>query len=119
MARLLVIDDEALVRQMVRLMLEPDGHTILESGSGADGLALLTQNDVDLVLTDMIMPGIDGIETIQKIRRLYPALKIIAMSGASAQGLYLDAAAKLGADAILHLPFTQSQLRVTIAHLLA
>ena len=82
-------------------------------------MALLAQNDVDLVLTDMIMPGIDGIETIQKIRRLYPALKIIAMSGASAQGLYLAAAAKLGADAILHLPFTQTQLRETITHLLA
>jgi len=119
MARLLVIEDEPLVRHTVRTILARDGHLIIEAENGARGLAQLAQNDVDLVLTDLIMPGSEGIETIQQIRRLYPQLKVVAMSGTGASNLYLDAASKLGANAILQKPFAPAKLRETVARVLS
>jgi len=119
MARLLVIEDEPLVRQTVRMILALDGHSIFEAENGALGLAQLDQNKVDLVLTDLIMPGTEGIETIKQIRLHHPHLKIVAMSGTGASDLYLNAASKLGANAILQKPFLPAQLRETVARALS
>jgi DNA-binding NtrC family response regulator len=119
MARLLVIEDEPLVRQTIRMILALDGHSIIEAENGAHGLAELAQNEVDLVLTDIIMPGTEGIETIKQIRFLHPHLKIVAMSGTGASNLYLNAASKLGANAVLQKPFLPAHLRETVARVLS
>jgi DNA-binding NtrC family response regulator len=119
MAHLLLIDDDAAVRQTLRRILLDAGHTVVEADNGTAGLAQLTHGAIDIVLTDIIMPGTEGVETIQQIRRLRPAMKIIAMSGSYSSEAYLSAAAKLGAHAILKKPFRTAELRDTINQVLA
>jgi|RhiMethySRZTD1v2_1073278.scaffolds.fasta_scaffold1150316_1 CheY-like chemotaxis protein len=119
MAHLLVIDDDAAVRQTMRRMLLDAGHSVVEADNGATGIAQVTQGAIDVVLTDIIMPGTEGVETIQQIRRLRPNMKIIAMSGSYSSDAYLSAAAKLGAQAILKKPFRTAELRDTINQVLA
>jgi len=119
MAHLLVIDDDTAVRQTVRRMLLDAGHSVLEAENGAVGLAQLAQNNVDLVLTDIFMPGTEGVETIQEIRRLRPQMKVIAMSGSYSRDAYLSAASKLGAQAVLKKPFRTAELRSTVDKVLS
>src|SRR6185436_17443973 len=98
MAHLLLIDDDAAVRQMIRRILLDAGHSVIEAANGAVGLEQLVQSPVDVVLTDIFMPGMEGVETIQHIRNLRPNMKIIAMSGSYSRDAYLSAASKLGAQ---------------------
>ena len=118
MAHLLVIDDEPLIRQMARRILEGSGHRVIEAGNGAIGLARLQENSVDLVLTDMLMPDKEGVETIQDIRRFHPKVKVIAMSGSGSHQLYLDTATKFGAHGVLSKPFRPDDLRKTVDRVL-
>ena len=119
MARVLVIDDEPMIRETVRTFLEASGHTVIEAENGAVGLAHFSQQPFDLVVTDILMPETEGVETIQNIRRLRPDMKIIAMSGSLSQELYLSAAAKFGANAVLSKPFRAADLRETVARVLS
>ena len=118
MANLLVIDDEPVIRQMARRILEGDGHHVIEAEDGAIGFARLEENSVDLVLTDIVMPNKEGVETIQDIRRFHPEVKVIAMSGSGAHQLYLDTATKLGAHATLNKPFLPDDLREIVGQVL-
>jgi len=88
MARILLIDDEDLVRQTARTVLEYAGHTVTEFSNGKHGLKWLETNTADLLLTDMLMPDADGIEIILEARKQHPALKIVAMSGSRLHELY-------------------------------
>lgn len=81
MPRILVIDDDELVRQLVSETLGAAGHEVRSAPDGRAGLRLLGAEDFDLVVTDVVMPEADGLETIQEALRLRPGLKIIAMSG--------------------------------------
>jgi CheY-like chemotaxis protein len=111
-ATILVIDDEEMVRATLRLALESVGHEVLEAGNGDDGLRLLDANDVDLTITDIIMPDKEGIETIIEIRRRQPEAKIIAISGGSrSQDIdFLRIAERLGALHTLAKPFSPQML---------
>jgi CheY-like chemotaxis protein len=119
-ALILVIDDSSAVRRFVGMALEAAGHTVIDAGDGQAGLALFHLQHPDLVITDMLMPVMEGIETIQEIRRSSRDTKIIAMSGSSggSERLYLGAAQKLGADATLSKPFKPIELEQTVARLL-
>jgi len=112
MARILVIDDEALIRETIRIKLEQSGHEVIEAANGVEGLRALEDGRFDLVVTDIIMPEQEGIETIRKIRDRDQRVAIIAISGGGRGRNYqfLDIARKLGADAALPKPFTGSQL---------
>src|SRR5687768_12074125 len=81
MPKILLIDDDDAFRKVVRLALTSMGHDVIEACDGGEGLRLLKANSIDLVLTDLIMPDKEGIETIMEIQRMRPELKIIAMSG--------------------------------------
>jgi len=120
MALILVIDDVAMMRDLVRRMLERDQHSVVEAEDGEVGIAVVEMQDPALVITDLIMPKKEGIETIQQIRRSHPHTKIIDMSGhVGADGVsYLDAARKLGADAILVKPFLRAALLAVVDRLL-
>jgi DNA-binding NtrC family response regulator len=118
MAHLLVIDDEPLIRQMARRILEGSGHRVIEAENGVIGLARLEENPVDLVLTDIVMPNKEGVETIQDIRRFHPEVKVIAMSGSGSHQLYLDTAMKFGAHAALNKPFRPDDLREIVGRVL-
>ena len=121
MALVLVIDDSSVVRDLVRGMLEHAGHSVVDANDGDAGVRLFNQQRPDLVITDLVMPNKEGIETIREIRQSKSDAKVIAMSGGSSQqaGRYLNAAKKLGADAVLGKPFTAAELLALVRQLLA
>jgi DNA-binding NtrC family response regulator len=114
--RVLLIDDEQMVRKIVRKMLERNGHQVTEAENGRLGLEQLKAGSFDLVITDIIMPEMEGVETLVTVREQYPDVKVIAMSGGGRTGNidFLSAAEKLGASAILHKPFTLGSLTAAI-----
>ncbi len=82
MATILIIDDDDLMRASLRAMLESAGHRIVEAPNGRVGVRLAKETHLDLVMSDIIMPGKDGVTTIGEIHQQFPDLKIIAMSSA-------------------------------------
>ncbi len=121
MPHLLLIDDDAAFRQMLRLTLEQAGHTVTEAGNGREGLACYRPEAHELVITDLIMPEKEGLETIAGLRRRQPAVLIIAMSGGSrySPNTYLSTAQALGAARVFAKPFANVQLLACIDELLS
>jgi len=120
MARIIVIDDDESVRKAIRRVLEPLGHEVREAEDGAAGLALLADKDADLVITDIFMPGQDGIETVRRIRKEFPGVKMLVMSGGDSTGrmdLRGDAVL-LGATGSLRKPFERDELVRSVAAVL-
>ena len=119
MAKVLVIEDDENVRSFLCRALRTAGHVAIEADQGAKGMEALRRDGPDLVVTDMLMPGQDGIETIAKIREL-SGLPIIAISGQRQQGGFaplLDAEL-MGADITLAKPFTVEALLSAVSELL-
>jgi DNA-binding response OmpR family regulator len=112
MALILVIDDQELVRASIRITLEAAGHEVDEAEDGEVGVKLQEERLFDVVITDILMPVKEGIETIVDLRRNYEDLKIIAISGGSRSKTmdYLKAATSLGADKVLSKPFSNEEL---------
>lgn len=112
MARILVIDDEDLARFTVANILESAGHEVVEASDGEEGLALQKEHPFDLVVTDIIMPKKEGVETIVELKRDFPDMKVIAISGGGrTRNLdFLELAKQFGADKILAKPFTEEEL---------
>jgi DNA-binding response OmpR family regulator len=107
--RVLVIEDNAALRDGVRLALEAAGHAVVTASHGHEGLGYLNGHRVDLVVTDLFMPEMDGIEVIATLRRQFPGVKIVAMSGRPGVD-YLKVARELGAARILRKPFAMDEL---------
>ncbi|MHC4548966.1 MAG: response regulator [Planctomycetota bacterium] len=82
MARILVIDDEQVVRQFVREVLEQDGHEVVEAADGNSGMEAYRRHPADLAIIDLIMPRKDGFKTIAELRALQPQIPILVMTGA-------------------------------------
>lgn len=120
MAKILIIDDDELVRATLKRVLRGSDHEVLTAFDGRHGLAVFAQEPADLVITDIIMPDQEGLETIREIRRQAPDTKIIAISGGSRLGNidYLEMAQKLGAAEILNKPFDPTALLAGIARCL-
>ncbi|PWU11258.1 MAG: response regulator [Verrucomicrobia bacterium] len=110
MARILVIDDDPDMAQLVKDMLKSTGHEIILAGNGAEGVRQSREAHPDLVITDIYMPREDGLETILELRRKFPRLAIMAMSGRDHAEVMLSVAKKLGAMAILQKPFETERL---------
>ena len=111
MARILIIDDETPLRSVIAQTLTAVGHTIFEAADGRLGLERLSVEPVDLVITDLVMPEQDGIETISVLRHLHPGLPIIAMSGDPRHTvLCLEIATRLGVRRALVKPFSADAL---------
>ncbi len=116
MARILIIEDDDLLRSVIATALTQFGHIVLQAGEGRVGCDLFRAAPCDLVLTDLIMPGQEGIETIMRLRHDYPGLPIIAMSGGSTHTKsYLSIAIKFGVRSVLAKPFTIAELARAIA----
>ena len=105
MAQILIVDDEENFRHVLKEILEFAGHEVLEANSGAQALEVYSSFRAELVMTDINMPGKDGIEIIMELRRDYPEVKIIAMSGGDIGNSRIEMAENLGADRILDKPF--------------
>ena len=120
MAHILLIDDDEAVRRSLEKILARAGHRVSTAADGAAGLRVLEEASVDLVLTDVYMPEMDGIEILVHIREVEPELPVVAISGggfASADHV-LEDAAQLGADAILAKPFEAGVVVETVGRLL-
>jgi CheY-like chemotaxis protein len=112
MASILVIDDEAAMRGMMRRALERAGHDVAEAENGAAGLDVLEKRAFDLVITDVIMPERDGVETIREMRRRRSPAKILVITGGGPgkHMEYLGIAEIFGADRSLAKPFKLASL---------
>ena len=112
MALILIIDDEPQIRSMLKLMLERDGYEVAEAPDGIEGIRIYRQNPADLIITDLIMPNKDGIGVIIDLKKEFPNVKIIAMSGGGLnkpEG-YLKGAKKLGAVCTLTKPIDRGEM---------
>ena len=118
---ILVIDDDAPIRELLVETLSRRGYSVRSAGHGVEGITLYRALPADLVITDMVMPEQDGLSTIMELRRIAPDVRIIAMSGGMVQTpkLYLQFAEKLGADRVLLKPFELSELVRIVAEVLA
>lgn len=120
MTRILLIDDDAQARDMLRQMLERAGYDVVEATNGREGLQHYQASAIDLIITDILMPEQDGLETIQELRRLAPEAKIIAISGGGQTGLLdlLPIAEKLGAQCTLRKPLRRQEFLAAVQQLL-
>jgi DNA-binding NtrC family response regulator len=110
MARILVIDDEPDVRVLLEQTLKSAGHEVILAADGREGVERYCTSPADLVITDLYMPNQEGLETIGELRRRFPEVAIIAMSGKAAALTMLSIAQKFGAIGILHKPFLNDEL---------
>ena len=113
MAYILVIDDDPIVRSLATSILEQHDHTVIAAADGRVGLTMFQSREFDLVMTDIVMPEMEGIAMITAIRRLKHGIPILAMSGSQTVGRYgdhLHAASLVGATATLRKPFTPDLL---------
>lgn len=115
--RIVVIDDNADIRASLERLLARLGYEVETAADGTQALLIHRTRAVAKVITDIFMPGKEGMETIQAFKSEWPSVRVIAMSGGGevAKGSYLEAARQIGADAILRKPFTLENLREALA----
>ena len=118
MADIVVIEDDPSFRRVLVRILTRDGHTAREAADGGEGVALCRRKRPDLVITDLVMPDQEGIETILQLGQEYPTVPVLAISGCAHATRYLEAATALGAAASLPKPFTKRELLDLVGALL-
>ena len=120
MKNILVIDDDAQIRSILRLVLEREGYAVEEAHDGLEGLRIYRENPADLVITDIIKPNKEGIELIKDLLQEFPDIKIIATSGGGSMPpqLYLGLADRLGVDRVFAKPFDIKELLAAMKALL-
>jgi len=107
----LVADDDRASRVFVRSILELEGYDVLEAEDGADALGLIRIEEFDLLITDILMPGMEGIELVREARKLRPRLKTLGMTGGGEMGVHKIAhLSRTFFDAFLEKPFEQETL---------
>ena len=120
MARILIIDDDSAVLEILEEILKIEGHETFTACDGQEGMKLCHKQQPDLVITDIIMPEKEGIETILEIRRYYPEIKIIAISGGGRIDAenYLKIAKAFGAVQVFTKPLKREQLLKAVDEIL-
>lgn len=120
MIRILLVDDDELLRPTVAQALTERGFAVVEAADGEQAMKRFRAEQPDLVLTDLVMPNQEGIETIVQLRRLAPHLGIIAMSGGVARNPenYLKIAGALGANRTLRKPYSVAELFAAVTEVL-
>jgi len=109
-ATILIIDDEEPIRALLRFALEAAGYEVTEAANGRQGLDLYRQRPTDLVITDMLMPELNGLDLLLELTREFLHAKVIAISGAGGKQNVLDVAKLLGARQTFEKPFSIPQL---------
>ena len=112
MARVLVIEDNDDIRTLIRYMLKSKGHEVREAENGVQGVHAYRDEPADLVLLDMYMPEMDGLEAMRELRQIDPKVRIVAMTGGGSHNNMniLRSALFMGADKLLLKPFTADEL---------
>src|SRR5215217_4412685 len=116
-ARILVIDDEAEIRRSVRMILEYEGYDVIEAASGPEGLTMAERETPDLVFLDVKMPGMDGLEVLQRIKALNEAVPVVIISGHGTVSTAVEAT-KAGAFDFIEKPLASERVLVTIRNAL-
>ncbi len=118
--RILIIEDDAEIRDLLSILLKRAGHLVDVAGDGIAGIHAFRTNPADLIITDLVMPGKEGLETIVDLKREFPDLKIIAISGGGVDGQnnYLNAARLCGASLTFRKPFSNQELVDAVNRLL-
>jgi CheY-like chemotaxis protein len=121
MAEILVIDDDEVILECLQIFLKQDGHSVITSREGMAGLSLLRNNPIDLVIVDIFMPEMDGLEVINHVQIEFPSIPILAISGGSAMlksNSFLKVARQMGAFATLAKPIKRKKIRSVVSSLL-
>ena len=120
MTRILVVDDEDQTRELLRELLTEDGYEVIEAADGTIAMTLVRLEPPDLIITDLIMPNQEGLETISEIRKDHPTLGIIAISGGGRIGpeSYLAIAERLGASRTFCKPLDVHRMMAAVRELL-
>lgn len=121
LTRILIIDDEASIRKPLQILLERAGYEVVSAASGGEAIRLWRERPGDLVITDIHMPGKNGLETIIELRQIAPQARILAMSGGdlNARIDVLGDATMLGAVRTISKPFRLQELLQAIEEVLA
>jgi YesN/AraC family two-component response regulator len=120
MARIILIDDDDPVRAILARTLSHFGHTVIEARDGKEGLDIFPRSSADLVITDIVMPEMEGLQVVMELRKILPAVKIIAISGGGRHSPadFLRIALHLGASKVLTKPFSNEELIKAVNDLL-
>jgi CheY-like chemotaxis protein len=120
MARILLIEDDDNFRKMLKLTLTDVGYEVIEATDGEQGIDLYRRQPADLVVTDIIMPNKEGTETIIQLKKEFPDVKIVAISGGglTKSDVYLRVANLLGVERTFSKPFDKSEFLQTLAALM-
>lgn len=116
---ILVIEDNTIISEYIEIFLQEAGYKVILAGNGNKGLEIIQNTPVNIVITDLVMPGKTGMGTIQDIRRNYPEIKIIAMSGSDNKEEYLKLALLFGAESYVQKPFTPDVMLKEVRKVLA
>lgn len=114
MKRILLVDDNILMRKLIINLFSNKEVTFDEAGDGREGLDKMAGNHYDLLITDIVMPGMEGIEMIMQVKHSYPGVKIIAISGG--EPFYLYMAKKLGIQGVFTKPLERNRFLSVINH---
>jgi CheY-like chemotaxis protein len=117
-AAVLVVDDDEVMRDLLRRVLERSGFEVVTATDGREGVERFRGRAVDVTITDMMMPVMDGIELIRALVAEQPSIRIIAVSGVDDWDNYLKAARSLGAKAVLRKPVSSAELVNTVRRVL-
>lgn len=121
MARILVVDEDPTARRVIRALLEDAGHEVVEASDGGRGLDAFGEEVPDLVITELYMDGMDGIEFLRAIRRTWPSEPVLVMSSRTGPNVrrLLKVAEVLGASGLLDKPIVQQSLLEKVGAVLA
>ncbi len=119
MATILIIDDEEIIRGLLRSALEAAGYEVVDAANGREGLELYRHRPADLVITDIIMPELNGLDMLLELTREFLHAKVIAISGVGGEKNVLDVAKLLGARRTIQKPFSMPQLLDAVRYELA
>ena len=115
--RIVVADDESGMRLLLSVILTGAGYEVLEASNGLEAVRLCERGGIDLLLTDLVMPDHEGLETIRRMRQERPDIPIVAMSGAF-DGNFLEVARAMGAAAVIQKPFRPEQVLKVVGQVL-
>jgi CheY-like chemotaxis protein len=121
MKRILLVDDDPLVRGTLHAMLARSGYQVEDADNGESALEAFAREPHDVVITDLVMPDMEGLETIRELRRRFGDVRIIAISGGGVGSAshYLQAAKRLGAVRVLSKPFSNDEILAAVEEALA
>jgi len=121
MAQILIVDDEELVRNTLRRILQREGHDVIEAENGERGLEIFRGQPVDLVIADLFMPVMDGLAMLNELRQEFPEARLIAISGSVYQRgpKFLEIAGRMESVRTLAKPFTADQVAAVVNDTLA